>query len=110
IQMGGACPDRCQVVYKMCILPAYYRCYCNEGFLWNFEMTKCIKKKECDDKWKEGEYDFIVNQVFNASRGYKISCDMMSTCDLSQIERDPNDNTKIIDHNQIPNHFIERYP
>ncbi|GMT09878.1 hypothetical protein PFISCL1PPCAC_1175, partial [Pristionchus fissidentatus] len=37
-------------------------------------------------------------QVFNASSGYAISCDMMSACDLSQIERDLNDSTRINDH------------
>ncbi|GMT09876.1 hypothetical protein PFISCL1PPCAC_1173, partial [Pristionchus fissidentatus] len=94
---GDACPARCQIVY-MCILPLIYQCYCNEGYLWNLEMTKCIKQKECDDKWKEGEYAFIVNQVFNASRGCTISCDRMSKCDLSRIERDPNDRTRIIEH------------
>ncbi|GMS99733.1 hypothetical protein PENTCL1PPCAC_21908, partial [Pristionchus entomophagus] len=45
---GGVCPPRCQIAYKFCILPAFYGCYCKEGFLWNFEMTECIPQAECD--------------------------------------------------------------
>ncbi|KAF8365644.1 hypothetical protein PRIPAC_83473 [Pristionchus pacificus] len=110
LTMGGVCPPRCQVVYKMCILPAVYNCYCKEGFIWNFELTECIPQKDCDAKWKEGEYKFIVDKVYDEGRGYEISCDKMAVCDLSQIERDPNDATKIIDHTPIPRRFIEYYP
>ncbi|GMR48158.1 hypothetical protein PMAYCL1PPCAC_18353, partial [Pristionchus mayeri] len=110
LTMGGACPPRCQIAYKMCILPAYYRCYCKKGFIWNFELTECIPERECEDKWEKGEHQFILDQVFNENRGYTISCDRMAVCDLSQIERDPNDKTKIIDHTPIPNRFIESYP
>ncbi|GMS95833.1 hypothetical protein PENTCL1PPCAC_18008, partial [Pristionchus entomophagus] len=108
LKMGGACPPRCQIAYMMC---AYYRSYCKEGFLWNFEMTECIPQADCDAKWPDkGDYQFIIDRVYNADRGYEISCDKMSVCDLSQIERDPNDPTKIIDHTPIPIQFIESYP
>ncbi|GMS99732.1 hypothetical protein PENTCL1PPCAC_21907, partial [Pristionchus entomophagus] len=107
---GGACPPRCQIASMMCILPLYYKCYCKEGFIWNFQMTECIPQADCDAKWVDGEYKFIIEKVNDRNRGYEISCDKMSVCDLSQIERDPNDPTKIIDHTPIPSRYIESYP